>query len=112
MNNKIKLAALALAVAGFGFGSSLLAVTDAGAQDAPKKVKLAKKVPAGKNCVTKRGKGFAWSVDSAKFQAWEIIAQTTGNWPIATDKLVNERYKCAPDGSGYTCFSGVDVCKD
>ena len=33
-------------------------------------------------CVTKRGKGWAWTQDMAKFQAWEIIAQLSGNWPI------------------------------
>ncbi|MEI9900342.1 MAG: hypothetical protein WDN31_09705 [Hyphomicrobium sp.] len=32
-------------------------------------------------CVTKRGKGYAWTEDMAKFQAWEIVAQLSGNWP-------------------------------
>ncbi len=30
----------------------------------------------------------------AKFQAWEIVAQLSGNWPIQTDTFRNERYKC------------------
>ncbi len=44
-------------------------------------------------------------------QAWEIVAQTTGNWPIMSDTFRNERYKCAPDGSGWRCDSWIDVCK-
>ena len=62
-------------------------------------------------CTTKHGKGWAPTQDMAKFQAWEIVAQTTGNWPIATDKLVERKYKCSPDGSGVTCYSWIDVCK-
>ena len=63
------------------------------------------------NCVTKYGRGWAWSVDSAKFQAWEIVAQTTGNWPIKTDDFRNERYTCKPEGSQIRCDSRIDVCK-
>jgi hypothetical protein len=47
----------------------------------------------------------------AKFQAWEIVAQLSGNWPIQTDTFRNERYKCSKDGDGYTCLSWIDVCK-
>lgn len=67
--------------------------------------------PAAGNCETKRGKGWGFNEGQAKFQAWEIIGQTTGNWPIITDTYKNERYKCAPDGSGVTCYSWIDVCK-
>ncbi|HET6321444.1 MAG TPA: hypothetical protein VFF87_05280 [Hyphomicrobium sp.] len=66
---------------------------------------------AASRCVTKRGKGWAWTEDMARFQAWEIVAQLSGNWPVATDTLRNERYKCKKDGSGYTCLSWIDVCK-
>jgi hypothetical protein len=62
-------------------------------------------------CVTKRGKGWAWTQDMAKFQAWEIVAQLSGNWPIQTDTFRNERYQCKKDGDGYTCLSWIDVCK-
>lgn len=62
-------------------------------------------------CETKRGKGWGFTEGQAKFQAWEIIGQTTGNWPVITDTYKNERYKCAPDGSGVTCYSWIDVCK-
>jgi hypothetical protein len=62
-------------------------------------------------CVTKHGKGWAFTEDLARFQAWEIVAQLSGNWPIQTDTFRNERYKCKPDGSGYTCLSTIDICK-
>ena len=62
-------------------------------------------------CVTKHGKGSAFTEDIARFQAWEIVAQLSGNWPIQTDTFRNEHYKCKPDGSGYTCLSAIDVCK-
>jgi hypothetical protein len=62
-------------------------------------------------CTTKHGKAWAWTEDLARFQAWEIVAQLSGNWPIQTDTFRNERYKCNPDGSGYTCLSTIDICK-
>lgn len=81
------------------------------AQDAPKKAKVAKKAAKSANCAPKRGRGWAPTQDMAKFQAWEIVAQTTGNWPIKTDTFKNERYKCKPDPAGYVCDSWIDVCK-
>ncbi len=63
------------------------------------------------NCKTHYGRGWAPTVDMAKFQAWEIIAQTTGNWPFMSDKFTNERYTCKPDGSQIRCESKIDVCK-
>ncbi|HRD75137.1 MAG TPA: hypothetical protein PK264_04245 [Hyphomicrobiaceae bacterium] len=85
---------------------------NASAQDAPKKAKAAAKAaPVKANCTTRYGKGYAWTESMARFQAWEIIAQTTGNWPIMMDKFRNEVYKCKPDGSGFTCHSKIDVCK-
>ena len=47
----------------------------------------------------------------ARFQAWEIVAQTTGNWPIQTDVFKNERYKCQQEGFQWRCDSWIDVCK-
>lgn len=67
--------------------------------------------PASAKCVTKHGKGWAFTEDMARFQAWEIVAQLSGNWPIQTDTFRNEHYKCKPDGSGYTCLSSIDVCR-
>jgi hypothetical protein len=81
----------------------LLALAAAGLQLVPS--------AAQAGCTTKNGKGWAWTEDLARFQAWEIVAQVTGNWPIQTDTFRNERYKCKPDGNGYTCLSWIDVCK-
>lgn len=94
---KTKIAALAL-----GLAAAAVLLTPATGYIAP--------AEAGK-CVTKRGKGWAWTEDMAKFQAWEIVAQLSGNWPIQSDAFRNERYKCKKDGSGYTCLSWIDVCK-
>jgi len=63
------------------------------------------------NCAPKRGRGWAPTEAMARFQAWEIVAQTTGNWPIMTGTFKNERYKCKPEGMGYRCDSWIDVCK-
>jgi hypothetical protein len=63
------------------------------------------------NCAMKRGRGWAPTQDMAKFQAWEIVAQTTGNWPFMSDTFRNERYKCKPDSMGYVCDSWIHVCK-
>jgi len=70
---------------------------------------LASAAEAG--CVTKHGKGYGWTVDMAKFQAWEIISQKYGNWPFPDTNFRNIRYKCKADGDGYTCLSSIDVCK-
>jgi hypothetical protein len=67
--------------------------------------------PAEAGCVTRRGQGWAWTQDMARFQAWEIVSQKYGNWPLPNSNFRNERYKCRPDGSGYTCLSWIDVCK-
>lgn len=93
---KLKLAALVLGLAAAGavlVPSGFVSTAEAG------------------KCVTKRGKGWAWTEDLARFQAWEIVAQLSGNWPIQTDTFRNERYKCKKDGDGYTCLSWIDVCK-
>ncbi|GAG25238.1 unnamed protein product [marine sediment metagenome] len=38
-------------------------------------------------CKTKRGKGWAWTEGMARFQAWEIAAQLSGNWPFASHRF-------------------------
>jgi hypothetical protein len=69
------------------------------------------KTAAKANCKTHYGRGWAPTESMAKFQAWEIIAQTTGNWPFVSDTFKNERYTCKPDGSMIRCESKIDVCK-
>lgn len=65
----------------------------------------------GGSCYNKKGRGFAPTQDMAKFQAWEIVAQITGNWPIKTDTFRNEKYRCKQESSGWVCISSIDVCK-
>jgi hypothetical protein len=65
----------------------------------------------GHACYNKKGRGFAPTRDMAKFQAWEIVAQITGNWPIQTDTFRNETYRCKQDSSGWVCISSINVCK-
>jgi hypothetical protein len=66
---------------------------------------------ANAGCVTRHGKGWAWTEDMAKFQAWEIVSQLHGNWPLPDTNFRKTSYKCKPDGSGYTCLSTIQVCK-
>jgi hypothetical protein len=95
-----RFALFAAAVLGLGLAAAM-----------PAEVHAAKAKAAAGKCTTHRGKGWGFTEGQAKFQAWEIIGQTTGNWPIITDTYKNERYKCAPDGNGVTCYSSIDVCK-
>jgi hypothetical protein len=83
------------------------AFTDLGSAAAATKGKAAKSA----SCSTHYGKGFAPTLDLAKFQSWEITAQATGNWPIMMDTFKNEKYDCKADGAGFTCHSRIDVCK-
>lgn len=71
----------------------------------------AAKAAKSANCAAKRGRGWAPTEAMARFQAWEIVAQTTGNWPFMFDTFKNERYKCKTDQAGYVCDSYIDVCK-
>jgi|SRR5581483_12390326 hypothetical protein len=98
----------AVMVVAIGLAAGALAATPI--FDAPVQA-AAKKASKSGNCAPKRGRGWAPTQDMAKFQAWEIVAQTTGNWPIMTDTFKNERYKCKPDPAGYVCDSWIDVCK-
>jgi hypothetical protein len=89
-------------------GLAMTAAAMTPATDALAQAKGAKKAAS---CELKRGRGWAPTEAMARFQAWEIIAQTTGNWPIKTDTFKNEKYKCKPDPAGYKCESAIQVCK-
>ncbi len=105
MNGKM----LALVTGLVAAGLLATPVDEVSAQDGAKKAKATK--TSARNCAPKRGRGWAPTEGMARFQAWEIVAQTTGNWPIMSDTFKNERYKCAPNGSGWRCDSWIDVCK-
>jgi hypothetical protein len=97
----LKCLGVAAAVGALG----LLPQGSAEAQSAKKSAK------ADANCAPKRGRGWAPTEGMARFQAWEIVAQTTGNWPIMSDTFKNERYKCQKEGYQWRCDSWIDVCK-
>lgn len=100
---------------------AVLPVSGAQAQDAakqaqartvaPKKPAAKKAVAKGEVCTRKRGRGWAPTENLARFQAWEIVAQSTGNWPFMVDTFRNETYQCQPDGGQWKCLSQIDVCK-
>ena len=96
-------------------GSNVFCVDRASAQDVPKrtavKTAAATKTPAREACVVKRGRGLAPTEAGARLQAWEVVAQATGNWPFAKDVLRNDQYKCEQAGSQWRCTSRIDVCK-
>lgn len=91
----------------------IIGLTAAGFATAPASESSAQGATKAKSakCAAKRGRGWAPTEAMAKFQAWEIVAQTTGNWPFMMDTFKNERYKCKPDPAGYMCDSWIDVCK-
>ncbi|MFM9942577.1 MAG: hypothetical protein ACKVP7_24125 [Hyphomicrobiaceae bacterium] len=107
MSTFAKAAVVALGLAGL----TALPLTGAEAQDAPKKAAAKKAAVKGEVCSRKGGRGWAPTEGMARFQAWEIVAQTTGNWPFMTDTFRNEKYKCAPEGGQWKCISQIDVCK-
>ncbi len=92
---------------------ALVPATGALAQEKGTQEKGAKKAATktAANCAPKRGRGWAPTEGMARFQAWEIVAQTTGNWPIMSDTFRNERYKCQQEGLQWRCDSWIDVCK-
>ena len=47
----------------------------------------------------------------ARLQAWERIAQATGNWPVPADTLRKERYDCRKAGAIWQCRSAIEVCR-
>jgi hypothetical protein len=63
------------------------------------------------NCVTKYGSATGITRDFAEYEAFLIIRQVTGNWPIEADTFSKPVYKCASDGALWTCRASAKVCK-
>jgi len=74
-------------------------------------------------CVNKAGEGTGGNKDSAMFQAWEIILQSSdiGGWMswMATSqkvgvapgwKVSNMKSSCKPGGIGQTCVIQARLC--
>jgi hypothetical protein len=66
---------------------------------------------AKERCFAKAGSGWGVTLGIAKFQSYEIIQQTTGNWPIESDHISKPVYKCKGSGLSYSCVAHVTVCK-
>lgn len=68
-------------------------------------------VAAAERCVTKHGSATGITRAFAEYEAFLIIRQVTGNWPIETDRFSKPVYKCASDGALWTCKASAKVCK-
>lgn len=62
-------------------------------------------------CRQVAGVGSAPTERLARLQAWERIAQATGNWPVPADTLRKERYDCRKAGAIWQCRSAIEVCR-
>lgn len=62
-------------------------------------------------CRQAKGVGSAPTERLAKLQAWERVAQATGNWPVPADTFSNERYQCRKAGVTWECRSLIEICK-
>lgn len=62
-------------------------------------------------CVKKAGEGWGLTKGMAQFQAYEIIQQVTGNWPVQSDKISRPVYTCKGGDGSWTCIARALVCK-
>ena len=62
-------------------------------------------------CATKSGSATGITRAFAEYEAFLIIRQVTGNWPIEQDRFSKPVYKCAQDGVLWTCRATAKVCK-
>lgn len=62
-------------------------------------------------CVTKAGSATGITRDFAEYEAFLIIRQVTGNWPIQSDKIGPPAYTCKEGGALWTCRAVAKVCK-
>jgi hypothetical protein len=63
------------------------------------------------SCVTKSGSATGITRGFAEYEAFLIIRQVTGNWPIEQDRFSKPVYKCTQDGVLWTCRATARVCK-
>ena len=68
-------------------------------------------VSAAGKCRKSFGRGAAPTEQLARLQAWEQVAQVTGNWPVVTYTFRNESFACAPVAGGWRCRSSILVCR-
>lgn len=63
-------------------------------------------------CVTKAGSATGITRGFAEYEAFLIIRQVTGNWPIQSDRISNPAYTCSQKNMMWTCFAKAKVCKN
>lgn len=67
------------------------------------------------SCVEKSGSATGLTRDFAHYESLLIIRQVTGNWPIESDRIVETKSNCKPDGAAngvmWTCVTRAKVCK-
>lgn len=81
--------------------------------------------PANAACINKAGRGWGFTTDQARFQAWEAVLQDTdwGMWAVwmasgakvgaaASGYSVKGKHeKCGADGSQKVCVIRAKLCK-
>ena len=63
-------------------------------------------------CKTSVGRGSAPTERLARLQAWEKVAQATGNWPVMTDTFKKTTYHCGKAGESWRCQASILVCRN
>ena len=63
-------------------------------------------------CVTKAGSATGITRGFAEYEAFLIIRQASGNWPIQTDQISKPAYKCSQKNMMWNCFATAKVCKN
>jgi hypothetical protein len=66
--------------------------------------------PVQAACVDKAGSATGVTRSFAEYEAFLIIRQVTGNWPIQSDRIGKPSYRCKQDGL-WTCRAVAKVCR-
>lgn len=111
---RFSLIAVAAALYGLMAGPSFaqVAPADRPAAKAPVKKAAPQKTPGPKaGCILKAGEATGVTRGFAEYEAFLIIRQVTGNWPIQSDRIEPPVYTCKSAGTGWTCKAVARVCR-
>lgn len=64
------------------------------------------------SCVTKAGSATGLTRGFAEYEAFLIIRQVTGNWPVQSDQISQPSYKCSQGTVMWTCRATAKVCRN
>lgn len=62
-------------------------------------------------CVERAGQAVGITRAFAEYEAFLIIRQMSGNWPIQTDRISRPTYACKPDGALWSCTARAKICR-